>query len=231
MRCGTRVSGAARGRDRIEGGSDAQAEASDTREQLWSRSVLEHRRPARREMNAYFDTNRMSLPTQRMAHAEWMRSTRRRVWITPMTAEDLAPLVDVDYLRESRERIVEGLAREKNSRIVFCGADSWTTDPGSPPTRGFRGGSGPPASSKRECRKASGVRGRPLPGAGAACPGPHRRTDLAGVSAPARKLSPAFGRGPHNRRVGSAGSDRTRKDAPPGGSGPPASLAARAESR
>ena len=67
--------------------------------------------------------------------------------------------------------------------------------PGFPAHAGFPGGSGPPASSKRECRKASGVRGRPLPGAGAACPGPHRRTDLAGVSAPARKLSPAFGRG------------------------------------
>ena len=63
-------------------------------------------------MNACFDTNRMSLPTQRMAHAEWMRSTRRRVWITPMTAEELAPLVDIDYLRESRKRIVEELARE-----------------------------------------------------------------------------------------------------------------------
>lgn len=72
-------------------------------------------------MNAYFDTNRVSLPTQRMAHAEWMRSTRRRVWITPMTAEELAPLVDVDYLQESRERIVEELAREKNKNQPSAG--------------------------------------------------------------------------------------------------------------
>ena len=72
-------------------------------------------------MNACFDTNRRSLPTQRMAHAEWMRSTRRRVWITPMTAEALAPLVDVDYLQKSRKRIVEELAREKNENQPSAG--------------------------------------------------------------------------------------------------------------